>query len=249
MAEPPENVLYGRNPVREALKSGRSVERLLVASGLKNEGSVREIVGIAVENHVPVIEVPRERLDLLCAGAHHQGVALYAAMKDYVPMEDILAVAAERGEDAFVLVLDGIEDPQNVGAMLRVAECAGVHGVIVQKRRAAGLTPATMRAASGAGEYIPVCQVTNLRAALESLKQAGLWVMGADMDGECCYDASLTGPIALVIGAEGNGLSALTARTCDKLIRLPMRGRVGSLNASAAASALVYEIVRQRGWR
>ena len=243
---PPENLLYGRNSVREALKSGRSVMRMLVMEGMRTETTVRVLVAMAVERNIPVVEVERQRLENMCAGGHHQGVALVASMKDYVSLDDLLQVAKEKNQPPLLLALDGIEDPHNLGALLRVCECAGVHGVIIPKHRAVGLTPAVMRTSSGAGEYVPVAQVTNMARTLTSLKEQGLWVLGAQMGAPTIYQSDCTVPTVLVIGGEGKGLSKLVSETCDGLVSLPILGQIGSLNAATAGAALVYEIVRQR---
>ena len=238
-----EHLLAGRNPIREALKAGRPMEKLLVASG-DLSGTGREIVKLAKEAGVVVQQVDRARLDQIYPA--HQGMLAYVAAVPYAELSDILAAARERGEDPFLVVLDGITDPHNLGAIIRSAECAGAHGVNVPERRAAGLSPAAAKAAAGALNYMPVARVKNLNRALEELKAAGLWVTGAAMDGQDAARTDLTGPIALVIGSEGDGISRLTLEKCDRVVSLPVKGHIDSLNASVAAGVLMYEIVRQR---
>ncbi len=243
--EPTEQV-EGRNPVMEALRADRPLNKLLVARGA-SEGSIRAILAIAREKGILVQEVDRARLDTLAEGRVHQGVIALAAPRRYSEPEDILALARQRGEDPFVLILDGLEDPHNVGSLLRTAECAGAHGAILPERRAAPITPAVVKASAGAAEHLPVARVTNLVQTLEWLKQQGLWIAGADAAGPQFYtEASLTGPLALVIGGEGKGMGRLVREHCDLLVRLPLRGRITSLNASVAGGVLMYEVLRQR---
>ena len=239
-----EHILAGRNPIREALRAGRPMEKLLVADG-DLSGAGREIVKLAKAQNVVVQVVDRSRLDQIYPA--HQGMLAYVAAVPYTPLEDILAAARDKGEDPFVVVLDGITDPHNLGAIIRSAECAGAHGVVIPERRAAGLSPAAAKAAAGALNHMPVARVKNLNRALEELKAAGLWVTGAAMDGADAYATDLTGPVALVIGSEGDGISRLTLEKCDRVVSLPVRGHIDSLNASVAAGILMYEIVRQRG--
>ncbi len=241
--EPNENLLSGRNPIREALKSGRDIEKLLVARG-ELSGSAREIVAMAKERHVPVQEVERVRLDAITT--HHQGMLAYASAYQYHTVEDMLALAKERGEEPFLVVLDGITDPHNLGAIIRTAECAGAHGVIVQERRAVGLTPAAVKASAGAIEYVMVARVTNLVTTLETLKSLNIWLYAADMEGEDYATVDFKGGVALVIGAEGEGVSRLVLATCDRRVALPVRGKLDSLNASVAAGVLLYAAMRSR---
>lgn len=243
-ALPRENLLSGRNPIREAIRSGRDIERLLVARG-ELSGSAQEIVMMARERHIVVQVVDRVRLDALTD--HHQGMVAFASAFRYGTVEDMLTLARGRGEDPFLVVLDGVTDPHNLGAIIRTAECAGAHGVIVPERRAVGLTPAAVKASAGAVEYVPVARAGNLSRLLETLKQEGLWVTAADMGGEPYTDADMTGPMALVIGGEGTGVSRLVLEHADRRVALPMAGRIASLNASVAAGILLYEIRRQRG--
>ena len=239
-----ENLLAGRNPIREALKAGRPVEKLLVAAG-ELSGAAQEIIRMAREAGAVVQKVDRSRLDQIYPA--HQGMLAYVAAVPYVALNDILASAAAKGEDPFLILLDGITDPHNLGAIVRSAECAGAHGVVIPERRAAGLTPAAAKAAAGALNHMPIARVTNLNRAIEELQAAGVWVVGTAMDGENALKADLTGPVALVIGSEGEGISRLTLQKCDRTISLPMKGQIESLNASVAAGVLMYEIVRARG--
>ena len=241
--EDAENLLSGRNPIREALKSGRDIEQLLVARG-ELSGSAREIVQMAKERRVPVKEVDRARLDAITR--NHQGMLAFASAYRYSTVEDMLDLAHERGEAPFLILLDGITDPHNLGAIIRTAECAGAHGVIVQERRAVGLTPAAVKASAGAVEYLPVARVTNLTSTIERLKREGIWTYAADMDGEDYADLDLSGPIALVIGAEGEGVSRRVLESCDRTISVPIRGKLDSLNASVAAGVLMYAVLRAR---
>ena len=238
-----EHLLVGRNPIREALRAGRPMEKLLIASG-ELSGAAREIIRLARDADVIVQQVDRSRLDQIYP--NHQGMLAYVAAVPYVSTEDILAAAREKGEDPFILLLDGVTDPHNLGAIIRSAECAGAHGVVVPERRASGLTPVVAKAAAGALSYMPIARVTNLNRAIDELKAEGVWVIGTAMDGEDALTADLTGPVALVIGSEGDGISRLTLEKCDRTISLPMLGRIESLNASVAAGILMYEVVRAR---
>ena len=240
---PNENLLSGRNPIREALKSGRDIEKLLVARG-ELSGSAREIVQMAKEKHVPVQEVDRARLDAITP--NHQGMLAFASAYQYSTVEAMLELAEERGEEPFLILLDGVTDPHNLGAIIRTAECAGAHGVIVQERRAVGLTPAAVKASAGAVEYLPVARVTNLTNTLEVLKARNIWAYAADMDGEDYAKTNFSGGVALVIGAEGEGVSRRVLDTCDKIVSLPIKGKVDSLNASVAAGVLMYAVARSR---
>ena len=240
---PMENLLSGRNPIREALKSGRDIEKLLVARG-ELSGSAREIVQMAKEKRIPVQEVDRERLNAITP--NHQGMLAFASAYQYSTVEAMFELAEERGEDPFLILLDGITDPHNLGAIIRSAECAGAHGVIVQERRAVGLTPAAVKASAGAVEYMPVARVTNLANTIEVLKARNIWVYAADMDGEAYDKTDLSGAVALVIGSEGEGVGRRVLDVCDKTISLPIRGKVDSLNASVAAGILMYAVARAR---
>ncbi len=243
-AQPPENLLAGRNPIREALKSGAPLEKLLVAEG-DLSGAARDIVRMAREAGVVVQFVERYRLDQIYPA--HQGLLAFRSARAYATIEDILARAKERGEAPLVVVLDQVTDPHNLGAIIRSSECAGAHGVVIPERRAAGLTPACEKAAAGALAHMPVARVKNLNRALEELKRAGLWIVAAALEGENALTADLTGPLALVIGSEGDGISHLTLSLCDRRVTLPMLGKISSLNASVAAGVLLYQVVRARG--
>ena len=243
-------LLIGRNAVREAVRSGRSIDRILVNS--EQDGSLREIVNLARDSKLVIREVDRKKLDELCMPfghggktANHQGIVAYAAGMEYCSISDILKAAKERGEEPFVIVLDGVEDPHNLGSIIRSAECAGAHGVIIGKRRSASVTAAAVKAAAGATAYMRVARVVNVSGALEELKRAGLWVAGADMDGTPMDKQGLNGALALVIGGEGGGLTKLVKETCDFLVSIPMQGRINSLNASVAAAVLMFEKRRQ----
>ena len=239
-------VVVGRNSVMEALKSGRSVNKVLVAKGEK-QGSIKEIIALARSNGLVVQEVEAGKLNELSGGMRHQGIAALAAPVDYVEIEDILAKAAGMGEEPFLVLLDELEDPHNLGAILRTADASGVHGVLIPKRRSCPLSATVAKTSAGAVEYVPVARIGNISQTLKSLKKAGLWVVGADMSGDReYYEADLTGPMVVVIGSEGKGLSRLTREHCDFLVRIPMRGRINSLNASVACSLLLYESLRQR---
>lgn len=234
---PPENLLSGRNPIREAIKSGRDIEKLLVAKG-DLSGTAREIVAMARERHIPVQMVERSRLDEITR--NHQGMLAFASAYRYYDVEDMLADAEEKNEQPFLVVLDGVTDPMNLGAIIRTAACVGAHGVIVPERRAVGLTPSAVKASAGAIETVKVARVTNLTRTLEMLKKQGVWLYAADMDGKDYRKVRFSGPMALIIGAEGEGVSRLVLDACDFKVSLPMKGGVGSLNASVAAGILMY---------
>ena len=237
-------VIAGRNPVTEALNGERDVERVFIADGA--EGSVSKIVAIAREQGVIVDFVPKEKIDAMAPGAKHQGVVAKVSEYRYAEMEEVFEKAEKSGEDPFIIILDEVTDPHNLGAVIRTAECAGAHGVIIPKRRAASLTQTAALAAAGAVESMPVVQVTNIARTIGELKQKGVWVGAADMDGETYYDADLTGPIAIVIGNEGKGISRLVREKCDFVLSIPMYGKINSLNASNAAAVLMYGIRRAR---
>ena len=240
-----ESIIIGRNAVLEAFRAGKTVDRLFVQSGL-DDGPVKSILREAKKAGVAVDFVNGEKLDRIAAGGRHQGVAAYLAAYEYADMEDIFAKAREKGEDPFVFLLDGIEDPHNLGAIIRTANLAGAHGVIIPKRRAVGLTATVAKASAGAINYTPVVKVTNITAAIKELKERGLWFACADMDGTPLYDLNLKGPIGLVIGNEGEGVSRLVREACDFVVSIPMKGDIDSLNASVAAGVLAFEVVRQR---
>ncbi len=241
--------IEGRHPVREALASGRPVRRVLVARSRAGTGPLADIVSLARRRQVTVQEVDPRWLDRMARTRTHQGVIALAAARAAADPQDILAAARAREEPPLVVLLDGIEDPQNVGAIIRVAEAAGAHGLILPARRASGLTPAVARASAGAIEYLPVAVVTNLNRTLKELKEAGLWVVGADPGGEDLYATEAAAPLAVVIGSEGRGLSRLVRESCDYLVRVPMRGRVASLNAATAAAVVLFELTRRKAAR
>ncbi|WP_026516892.1 23S rRNA (guanosine(2251)-2'-O)-methyltransferase RlmB [Butyrivibrio sp. MC2021] len=239
-------IIEGRNAVLEAFRSGKSVDRLFVLDGCK-DGPVQSILREAKKHKDTVISfVKKERLDQLSETGKHQGVLAYAASYEYAEVEDILAKAKEKGEDPFVIVLDNIEDPHNLGAIIRTANLAGAHGVIIPKHRAVGLTATVAKASAGAINYTPVAKVTNIAQTIEELKDQGLWFVCADMGGTKMYDLNLKGPIGLVIGNEGSGVGRLVKEKCDMIASIPMKGDIDSLNASVAAGVLAFEIVRQR---
>ncbi len=240
-----ELTIEGRNAVMEAFRSGKTIDRLLVLDGSK-EGAMLTVLKEAKKHDTVVSFVKKERLDQISTTGKHQGVIAYAAAYEYAEVEDILAIAREKGEAPFLVLLDGIEDPHNLGAIIRTANLAGAHGVIIPKRRAVGLTATVAKTSAGALNYTPVAKVTNLVQTMEELKKEGLWFVCADMDGEVMYRQNLTGPIGLVIGNEGEGVSRLVKEKCDFVTSIPMAGDIDSLNASVAAGVLMYEIVRQR---
>ena len=238
-------VIEGRNAVLEAFRSGRTIDKLFVLDGCQ-DGPVRTIIREAKKRGSVLNFVGKERLTRLSQTGRHQGVIAYAAAYAYAEVEDMLKLAEERGEAPFLLLLDGIEDPHNLGAIIRTANIAGAHGVIIPRRRAAGLTATVAKTSAGALNYTPVAKVTNLAKTMEELKEKGIWFVCADMDGEEMYSLDLTGPIGLVIGNEGEGVSRLVKETCDFTAGIPMKGEINSLNASVAGGVLAYEIVRQR---
>ena len=234
--------IEGRNPVIEAYRSGKTIDKLFVLDGCQ-DGPVKTITREARKQHTIISYVSKERLDQLSETHHHQGVIAIAAAYDYASVDDILAKAREKGEAPFIFLLDGIEDPHNLGAIIRTANLAGAHGVIIPKHRAVGLTATVARTSAGALNFTPVAKVTNLGAAMDELKKEGLWFVCADMKGEVMYRQNLTGPIGLVIGNEGEGVSRLVREKCDFTASIPMKGDIDSLNASVAAGVLAYEIV------
>ena len=240
-----ENIIEGRNAVLEAFRSSKPVDKLYVLDGCQ-DGPVRTIVREARKHDTIIQFVEKERLAQLSETGRHQGVIAYAAAYEYSEVSDMLELARERGEDPFIILLDNIEDPHNLGAIIRTANLAGAHGVIIPKRRAVGLTATVAKTSAGALNYTPVAKVTNLKKTMEELKKEGLWFVCADMGGEAMYDLNLTGPIGLVIGNEGEGVSRLVKETCDFVASIPMKGDIDSLNASVATGVLAYEIVRQR---
>ena len=240
-----ELTIEGRNAVIEAFRAGRTIDKLFILENCQ-DGPIKSILREASKQDVIVQKVSRERLDQMSQTHNHQGVIAFAAAYDYATVEDILAAARDKGEQPFIFMLDGIEDPHNLGAIIRTANLAGAHGVIIPKRRAAGLTSTVAKTSAGALNYTPVAKVTNLTATMEELKKEGLWFVCADMGGSSMYECNLKGPIGLVIGNEGEGVSRLVREHCDIIASIPMKGDIDSLNASVAAGVLAYEIVRQR---
>lgn len=239
-----ENLLTGRNPIREALKAGRDIEKLLVAKG-DLSGTAQQIVAMARENRVPVQMVERSRLDEITR--NHQGMIAFASAYQYAEVDDMLALAKDRGEDPFLIILDGVTDPHNLGAVIRTAAAVGAHGVIVPERRAVGLTPAAVKASAGGIEHIKVARVTNLTNEIKKLKSQGIWLYGADTEGENFRQTDFSGPCALVIGSEGDGISRLVLEQCDRIVTIPMRNpAMESLNASVAAGILLYAAAASR---
>ncbi len=240
-----EDVIVGRNPVMEAIRAGEEIDKILVLHGEKN-GSITPILEKARALKIPIREVAKQKLDFMSGGAAHQGIAAIIAARTYCEISDILLVAKERNEDPFIVICDGIEDPHNLGAIIRTAEAAGVHGIIIPKNRAASLNATVAKASAGALMHMNISRVTNITEAIKELKDNGLWIFGADMDGRPSKDFDLTGPIALVVGSEGNGISRLVKENCDGIISLPQKGKINSLNASVAAGILMYDILRQK---
>lgn len=240
-----ENVIEGRNAVLEAFRSGKPIDKLFVLERCE-DGPVRTIVREAKKQDVILQFVSKERLSQLSQTGKHQGVVAFTAAYGYSEVDDMLALARERGEDPFLILLDNIEDPHNLGAIIRTANLAGAHGVVIPKRRAVGLTATVAKTSAGALNYTPVAKVTNLKKTMEELKEKGLWFVCADMDGEQMYKLNLTGPVGLVLGNEGAGVSRLVKETCDFVAGIPMKGEIDSLNVSVAAGVLAYEVVRQR---
>ena len=238
--------IEGRNAVSEALKSGRTLDKVFVASG-DTDRALARLAALAREAGAAVVQVDRRRLDQMSATGAHQGIIALAAAHGYATVEEMLQRAADRGEAPLLILCDELTDPHNLGAILRSAECAGAHGVIIPKRRSVGLTAVVAKTSAGAVSHLPVARVANLPSLLKQLKKEGLWIFGAAADGPVSlYEADLKGPAAIVIGSEGSGMSRLVAETCDVLVRIPMKGKLNSLNASAAAAILLYEAVRQR---
>ena len=240
-----EFTIEGRNAVLEAFRSGKTIDKLFVLDGCQ-DGPVKSIIREAKKTDTIINFVDKERLDRLAGTGHHQGVVAQAAAYEYAEVEDILKAAKDKGEAPFIFILDEIEDPHNLGAIIRTANQAGAHGVIIPKRRAVGLTATVAKTSAGAINYTPVAKVTNISKTIEDLKKQGMWFVCADMDGTTMYDLNLTGPIGLVIGNEGSGVGRLVKEKCDFVASIPMKGDVDSLNASVAAGVLAYEIVRQR---
>ncbi|MBR3173697.1 MAG: 23S rRNA (guanosine(2251)-2'-O)-methyltransferase RlmB [Eubacterium sp.] len=240
-----ELIIEGRNAIIEAFRAGRSVDKLFIQEHTK-EGSMNTLIREAKKTKTLIKYVPKERLDQISETGHHQGAVAFVAAYNYAEIDDLFAKAEEKGESPFFIILDEIEDPHNLGAIIRTANLAGAHGVIVPKNRACGLTATVVKASAGAINYTPIVKVTNIAQTIESLKERGMWFVCADMDGETMYDIDLKGSIGLVIGNEGKGVSRLVKEKCDFVARIPMNGDIDSLNASVATGVLAYEIVRQR---
>lgn len=244
MAKENTNAIIGRNPVIEALKSGRDIDKLMVSHGA--EGSINKIISMAKERKIPIYQSDKAALDRAAGGKPHQGVVAYASAYSYGEMEDVYAKAAEKNEAPLVIILDNLEDPHNLGAIMRTAECAGAHGVIIPKRRSCGLTETVAKSSAGAIEYMPCVRVGNIAKTIDALKEEGFWICACDMGDTLYYQQDLTGKLAVVIGSEGNGISPLVKKKCDFVVSMPMVGKITSLNASNAAAVLMYEIRRQR---
>lgn len=241
-----DDIIEGRNAVTEALRAGRSIDKIYIAKGGVDK-TIGHIASKARDMGIVVVEADRRKLDAMSVKGAHQGVIALCAVREYVETEDILAIADERGEPPFVIVCDEISDPHNLGAIIRTAECAGAHGIIIPKRRSAGLTSIVGKTSAGAAEHMAVARVPNLSAAIKELKSRGLWVFGSAAGAEGrLWETDFRGPVCLVIGSEGGGMSRLVTENCDFLVSIPMRGKINSLNASAAAAVLMYEVLRQR---
>ena len=240
-----ENVVFGRNSVRELLESGRDIEKIFVQNG-DREGSIGSLIALARDRGLNLAEVDRQKLDRLSGGGRHQGIVAIAAERDYVEISDIIEYAKEKGEQPLIVVLDGVEDPHNLGAIIRSADCLGAHGVIIPKRRAAGLTATVSKSSAGALEHMRVARVVNLASAIDELKEYGLWIYAADMGDSVYYKSDLTGAVAIVLGSEGFGISRLVKEKCDFTLSIPLHGCVNSMNVSCAAAVLLAECAKQR---
>lgn len=241
-----DDIIEGRNGVMEAIKSGKSIEYIMIAKG-NIQGALTTIFAIAKEKRLVIKEVDRKKLDEISITGNHQGVIAKVTPYEYCDVSDILKVSSERGEAPFIIILDEIEDPHNFGAIIRTAEVCGAHGIIIPKRRNVGVTPVVIKTAAGATEHMKIAKVTNINVVIDELKNNGVWVYGADMSGEnYCYNTELSGAVALIIGSEGRGMAKLTKEKCDVLVKIPMIGKISSLNASVAGGILMYEILKQR---
>lgn len=240
-----EQIIFGRNPVMEAVRSEREIDKILIRKGAR-EGSIIPILKKASQRGIVIQEVDRARLDTLAEGGNHQGIAAFVTDFKYASLDDIFSKAAAAGEPPFIIICDKITDPHNLGAIIRSADCAGAHGVIIPKRNSAAVNGAAEKTSAGAAEHMLVARVTNLASAMDELKERGVWIAGADMDGRLMYDTDLRGSLAVVIGSEGSGISRLVKEKCDFTVSIPMFGKINSLNASVAAGILMYEAVRQR---
>jgi 23S rRNA (guanosine2251-2'-O)-methyltransferase len=240
-----EGTVFGRNAVRELLTEGRDVEKIYIQRG-DREGSINQLIGLASERKIPIVELDKQKLDRMCAGGRHQGIVAMASLQDYASVEDILAYAEERGEKPFIVLCDGIEDPHNLGAIIRTAECSGVHGVIIPKRRAVGLTSTVAKSSAGALSHMRIAKVTNLAVTLDELKERGLWAYAADMDGTDYRSTDMRGGAVIVLGSEGFGISRLVKEKCDFVVSIKMYGQVNSMNVSCAAAVILTEVAHQR---
>lgn len=241
-----EDLIIGRNAVMEALKSDKTIEALYVTKG-QREGSINAILSLAKENRVVIKEVDKKKLDSMSNGEVHQGAIAVITPYKYFEVKDILDAAKEKGESPFIVILDELEDPHNLGSIIRTAETCGVHGIIIPKRRNVGVTPTVYKSSVGAVEHVKIAKVTNINATIDELKEEGIWVYGADIEGkEYSYEVDFSGPCALIIGSEGRGISKLTLKKCDKLVKIPMVGRINSLNASVAGGIMMYEVLKGR---
>ena len=241
---PDEGIVFGRNAVKELLASGKDIDKIMIARG-EREGSISVLASQAIARGIPLLEVDRKKLDMMCADGAHQGIVAMAALATYVDVSDILAYAASRGEDPLIVICDGITDPYNLGAIIRSAECAGFHGLIIPKRHSATLTATVAKASAGAISHLRIAKVANLASTIDALKKQNVWIYGADMDGSTYYETDLKGPIAIVLGNEGEGLSRLVEEKCDFRLSIPLYGNVNSMNVSAAAAVLFCEAARQ----
>lgn len=240
-----EDIIEGRNAVIEALKSDRTVEQILVAKG-EMKGSINVVLGLAKENGIVVKNVEKAKLDDMSLTGSHQGVIAKVTPYNYFEVKDIIDYAKSKDEKPFIIILDEIEDPHNFGSIIRTAEVCGAHGIIIPKRKNVGVTPTVYKTSAGATEHMRIAKVTNINSTIDELKELGLWVYGADMSGEVCYNVDFSGAVALVIGSEGRGISKLTKEKCDVLIKIPMVGKITSLNASVAGGMLMYEVLKQK---
>ena len=247
-AEMDECTVFGRNAVKELLASGRDIEKLYIQSG-DREGSVNLLIGIASERKIPIVEVERTKLDAMVFGERHQGVVAIAAERNYATVDEIFEYAEEKGESPFVVILDGVEDPHNLGAIIRTAECCGAHGVIIPKRRAVGLTSTAAKASAGAIEHVKVAKVTNLAMTIDDLKERGMWLYAADMGGDAYYNTDMKGSVGIVLGSEGFGISRLVKEKCDFVVSIPLYGCVNSMNVSCAAAVILADVARQKNNR
>jgi len=240
------NKIEGRNPVTEAIKSGRSIDKIFVQAGDRN-GSIRKIIALAREKKIVICEVNRQKLDKISETGSHQGVIAFAAAREYCTVDDILKEASDKGEKPFVIICDDLNDPHNLGSIIRTANAMGAHGVIIPKRNSVGLSPVVDKTSAGALEFTKVARVSNLVAAIEELKKQNVWIVGADMDGDrSIYTHDFTGAVGIVVGSEGKGVSRLVKEKCDFIVNIPMFGQINSLNASVAASLMIYEVARAR---